>query len=146
MARGYPDYFGYSVFPYYGDLLVQEQLAGGVLAANTETIFELAHKGVIMGGELYIVGAVDPVNAEINITIDGSGVLSRFIVDLYNNNYSENNSYLLNLTRLTYGFSAASLQFGKEISFSTQFLLEVTATALGNLEIYGRLLYTAIRT
>ena len=70
MARGYPDYFGYSMFPSYGNLLELED-AFGIIAGATITIMELNHKGMICGGYIRLSGAVPLNNYLIIPYIDG---------------------------------------------------------------------------
>ena len=146
MARGYPDYFGYSVFPYYGDLLNQDQLIDDILIGDTETVFELNHKGVIMGGELVLQSTDSPPVEWIIITIDGSEILNKLTSDFYRLNLTEQGNSIISLSTYNIDEFYRCYLFARQTTFSTHFLIQVTAGPTSNIHIHGYLNYTAIRT
>lgn len=55
MTRGYPDFFGFSVFPYYGSNQVVDEYAGVAIAdGNSDDLAECGSKGRSLGGWLAI--------------------------------------------------------------------------------------------
>jgi len=71
MARGYPDFFGFSVFPGPGAGVSN---VGGVVAVaggNTETLIELSLKGSVVGGQVYGDNLGPNGLYAIQVTLDG---------------------------------------------------------------------------
>ena len=83
MARGYPDYFGYSMFPSYGNLLELED-GFGIAAGETITIMELNHKGMICGGYIRLEGDIPLNNYLIIPHIDGVAHVDFLAITHYN--------------------------------------------------------------
>lgn len=73
MAQGYPDFFGFSVFPQYGPYRFEDPLIVGLLAGNSGNLFEVSGKGVLVGGFIYVSGTADHGNLHIQLTADGEG-------------------------------------------------------------------------
>jgi len=80
MARGYPDYFGTSLFPRMG--IFTTYSSGAVICPNgvTTEIFDLTEKMVLFGG--YIILGGPPLENLISVrhTIDGT-VFPQFSLD-----------------------------------------------------------------
>ena len=146
MAKGYPDFFGYSVFPYYGDLLNQDVLVPGVVALDTATLFEISHKGILFGGYLYLFSTDAPPTDLLVITVDGSVVFSDSCLHLYWFGYTDSGSTFVCLRSLNYVDLHRTLEFNRQISFSTEFKVELTAGADSDITTIGRIAYTAIVT
>ena len=72
MAKGYPDFYGFSIFPRYGAIMVDQQIALVVPNLATTTIHELTGKGRIAGGSFRIRWCTDWSLAWPIVTIDGN--------------------------------------------------------------------------
>jgi len=71
MSRGYPDFFGYSVHPEYGETTKQSH-ASVIIAAGTEhTLLDLTFKGRLLGGKLYTFQSAYDADQYISVEIDG---------------------------------------------------------------------------
>ena len=71
MARGYPDFFGYSTFPWYGE--IKEDAASVVAAIGaTTTILELLGKRVIYTLAVIATGTDRIDNDLFTVHIDGN--------------------------------------------------------------------------
>ena len=70
MAKGYPDFFGFSMFPYYGQLY--EEHDNTILAADT-TFFpvDLAFKGVCRCGTLRFISTDVLDEYYLRLSVDG---------------------------------------------------------------------------
>ena len=71
MARGYPDFFGHSVFPYFGPTNIIDD--AGFCTGAFDQIINLTGKGVFLGATVYINDNDDPPTGifEIAIRVDG---------------------------------------------------------------------------
>jgi len=146
MARGYPDFFGYSVFPYYGDLLEQDPMVAAVLAGDTETIFSLTHKGVVLGGYLYIDDSINWLWINLRLTVDSSELISFSIESFLGINLISCPGVPINILALDMEAKGAILAFTPQISFSTEYKVEIINASVDDLVIGGGLIYTKIVT
>jgi len=70
MARGYPDFFGFSIFPFYGAIRYTGETLK-VLPGGVETeIFTIIGKGRIWGGEWQVIHGTNLPAISLNIYID----------------------------------------------------------------------------
>jgi len=75
VARGYPDYFGQSIFPKYGG--AKEVSGSKTVTANTEnTIVEVSGKGVLYSGGLYAQGSDKCKDDRVRIYIDNVSIVT----------------------------------------------------------------------
>ena len=59
MAKGYPDFYGFSIFPRYGAVMSDQVVALNVADDDRVELHALIGKGRITGGVLRILGALD---------------------------------------------------------------------------------------
>ena len=59
MARGYPDFFGYSIVPKYGTPVHEVNPGANILAGDSATIFSAVGKGRTYGGWIRWFGTDD---------------------------------------------------------------------------------------
>jgi len=72
MARGYPDFFGFSIVPKYGTPVYEQKLAAIVATLNWENIFTCTGKGRTYGGYIYTAAVNNSfTNSYLRTTIDG---------------------------------------------------------------------------
>lgn len=72
MAKGYPDFFGFSVFMQYGSFQRKAEDLNLVEDGDTETVLTISGKGKIYFGQLTLSGIDSPDLVTPIITIDGS--------------------------------------------------------------------------
>jgi len=73
MARGYPDFFGMSVFPQYGPFQVEAEVAVNCPNAATTPVIAIAGKGVTYGGYLHLsIAQLVKNQMAIDCTLDGN--------------------------------------------------------------------------
>ena len=70
MAKGYPDFFGYSFFPTYGDIITSsfDDTISSVGALN---LVSLSMKGQIFSGAVHLIFANIPNVSFLQLLIDG---------------------------------------------------------------------------
>jgi len=127
MARGYPDFFGFSVFPYHG-AAIQLHYADQLLVAD-QVIFTLAHKGLFLGGSLHLMDsdAIPLTRFDIKVVIDGSVniLVQRVFVRSSVNSYEYAPMGELTTKRLDNKYIV--YEFNKEVAFGQEFQLIVDA-------------------
>lgn len=72
MAKGYPDFFGVSVFRQYGSFQRKGEDLALVPAGDIETVLTITGKGEIYFGQITLGGIDSPELVIPKITIDGS--------------------------------------------------------------------------
>ncbi|MBD3390735.1 MAG: hypothetical protein GF410_01855 [Chitinivibrionales bacterium] len=84
MAKGYPDWFGYSLFPKYGTVTTIS-VDNVVPVADWTEIVALTGKGQIFGGALDITNLNTNRNAaaEIRVQLDGTTILNTDLRSFY---------------------------------------------------------------
>lgn len=75
MSKGYPDFFGYSVFPDYGPA-IQEHEADMTAAPTTSLAMELTGKGTLHGARVTLLAAGGIEGASLAIQFDNQDSIS----------------------------------------------------------------------
>jgi len=137
MARGYPDFFGFSVFPSFG--IPTEEDSGFVVipSGGVPLLIDITGKGRSYGGELFFDGNEDARKVVMPIvTIDG------VIFNDFNTDANLQYAWDLSVTRFIRLVCAAtqhetasyaSYVFGKDFTWGQSFTLalnNVTAAAI----------------
>ena len=72
MARGYPDFFGFSIFPQFGTLTEEDSGLFAIVTGNTQTLFTITQKGKSYGGILRYNGQGDVhLKTQAIVIVDG---------------------------------------------------------------------------
>jgi hypothetical protein len=74
MSRGYPDFFGFPVFPDYGETTTKAAAALAIVAGTSSTLLDLTFKGRIIGGRIYTSEGALHANQYFELTIDGVSI------------------------------------------------------------------------
>lgn len=83
MARGYPDFFGFSIFPFYGVLYRTPVAAiGPILNVETDLV-EITGKGILTAGQITGVDVAINANPWLAIYVDGGEVFATTMEGLY---------------------------------------------------------------
>lgn len=72
MAKGYPDFFGFSIFMQYGSFRRKDEDLALVPAGDDETVLTISSKGQIYFGRIGLSGIDTPSLVTPTITIDGA--------------------------------------------------------------------------
>lgn len=141
MARGYPDYFGQSIFPYYGPWSLYNWGAAVDASAVTELI-NYTGKGVLVAGHLYVRADLSQRNGIVRIHTDGNYLGGATISSLldYGLDRSSQGLVFLNEYNLTDGYFSVLL--GVQISFGNNLVWEYEEVA-GSTPWIGCALYIA---
>jgi len=71
MAKGYPDFYGFPIFPYYGDVSEEYDAAVVVLAGAFTELFSVTGKLRVHGGFMYISSNSSMEDDFFTVEIDG---------------------------------------------------------------------------
>jgi hypothetical protein len=143
MAKGYPDFFGTSIWPKYGTILVEEDdliVAGGAVA----TLFDIAIQGVISFG--YILCIPVPPNLLFNIMVEIDG----YTYPVYGpNDYNiygwlPGSNLPLVLSYMEGAIHEASFLIGKEVPIHNKFKVSLDNNTGGNVHAYWNIGYYVV--
>ena len=143
MARGYPDFFGFSVFPWYGALSSVLDNTTVIAPGNSATVVDLALKGRSQGGILWLWSTASIDTDRVSIIIDGT----EFAVWGFSvwESYHHNANYLPILMRYyNLDIFFVSFEFGPDWVFGTQYKVVITNNGTGNLGVDMRFYYNVI--
>jgi len=135
MARGYKDFFGYSIFPFYGTLIKESGAQPFTASGITETVFSVNRKGLLIGFDFSCVegGAVERIGYTLSVLLDGC---DRFILE---SAYTDDINGTVSaetwgkLTYLEYDNAQFAWSLRKEIPFAQS--IEIKATAIWGVNI-----------
>ena len=99
MARGYPDFFGRSIYPKYGVLQRHEAAFMGILPGATQTILNVTAQGTTGPSYLYATGIGDLSLLVPICYIDGARLTYRSIAVMVSENNSKGEDYVFFLRR-----------------------------------------------
>jgi len=142
MAKGYPDYFGQSIWPKYGTMFRQGVISPVIIPGATGDIFSLSRKAIAYGGVIECLGLnVDVFDIVVRVQIDGSLIIQRTPNNMMD--YGETGESLSPVTLSVYNKTELrfSLQVQRDISFMTNFRIYLTNTSVANLGFGGGLYY-----
>jgi len=129
MARGYPDFFGFSVFPQYGPF--QVQVAAGVNCPNgaTTQVITIAGKGATYGGYLHL-SIAQLVKNQMSVDLDLDGNV--FTQDIPGPGviYYNDRQFMRFLRLFEYSWdgatSIAAYEIAKDFTFGVNLTISVT--------------------
>ena len=144
MARGYPDFFGYSVFPYSGINTFQPVLVGHIDAPGAEDIFSINVKGIVRGGFFSLQDAESPQIITIDATVDGVAI-GGWRLDLMRGfNIQEPDLSLTYFSVYNPDLSFYALGITPEVSFGQDYSVRVQNLGAVEVIVQGALFYTWI--
>jgi len=146
MAKGYPDFFGFSMFPYYGPIYEAHD-TGTAPSGGSDTIVSVTSKGVLRAGWINCTDTDWDTSSHIDIVADGQTVFQLF----FETKPDLDKAYGLRVPMQWTHFSKVSGVFRAhltvDISFQSSIALEV-AQPIGAsaLTVYGQVFYNLITT
>ena len=141
MARGYPDYFGTSIWPKYGTPIItegDETVDGG----DDRDVITVSCQGILMWflAELYNPPNTFP-GTGVALTIDGVEIVRLFTTAVYGEGYSFNGRLPMYIRYLNLAAQRAIYENGIEIPFHSGFKISLINS--GNVDA-ERLLATSL--
>jgi len=140
MPRGYPDYFGHSIFPKYGSA----QWKWGVEivpSLSTVEIVKVTGKGVLTGGWVYLTEQVGHEADDILLYVDGRSLVSGAWKLFFEYSFTSGCNYFFTVSRFNNIEGNFTGFFNKEYSFEQGLILKYTASAVGDSIVHGALGY-----
>lgn len=125
MARGYPDFFGFSVFPFHGISYRAEHPAAAVAAGAETTLIEIAGKGILFSGYV-VVSGVAAINARSLIYVDGNRISEQTPHNALLTNTASGYPDLQVISEYDVISNHYTLLMIKEITFGYQFKLTIS--------------------
>ena len=124
MAKGYPDFYGCSIFPRHGPTYQDEQFNFTVEDGDTETIHDLGGKGRIIGGRLYLHAFSNWAKVWPQVYIDGVQLTANASIDGLWRLYGQNDSEIpLSLTYYCGNDGQAVLYYVKDFAWNESFVV-----------------------
>ena len=120
MARGYPDFFGPTMFPYGGTPVDEQNLAFTVANLVTEDLVNIVDQGRTNGGEVFFYGTGDlRYNAFIFVWVDNVVYNFLTIDQLLTYGFHQNQEAILRLTdfHVTATTQYAAFRYARDFSF-----------------------------
>jgi hypothetical protein len=144
MARGYPDFFGSSIFPGYGVPLSLVSMAIPIAAGATVAVVDLALKGSTGHGFIYLDDLVTIADVTVQATIDGYAHFILGLDNLYNILAPHERQSLVSLTYLNRESQHATLSICPGIPFGQSFKVEITNGLATDITANVELLYFSV--
>lgn len=143
MPRGYPDYFGMSIFPKYG--LNSQETGVKACAPGYTTLFTVSGKGRSSGGTIIIYDDDFSVSDQLLIDIDGNNIMIQMISKLYEYNLTDDDCDFIRLkTYKTSTIKTIVMTFVKGITFDQSFSTRYRVMGVGNVQVNYNFLWTQI--
>jgi len=141
MGRGYPDFFGFSIYPFYGVLLDEAiDLTPQILGDRTSLVV-ITGKGLITALALYCYFDVAGSNPEVDLYVDGDLIFGMNLSGMQQQGFSGGANHLMDLGFYDPDFNYSIVNLSKEVPFGQSFEVKGRdAEALG-VKFSGHLWY-----
>lgn len=141
MARGFPDYFGRSIWPKYGTATSKIGTSVNVASGDTDTIFSLSGMGVIKWLKVGCALELDYGSSFFRLTIDGSVIDAlHFYYGVYSSIIPGGGS-LWGVTIFDLLLQTIRVESGLEIPFHDSVVVELYNAAAAQVSAGGSALY-----
>ncbi len=146
MSKGYPDFFGYSIFPNYGNFQLTDSGAVIIPADSWGTIFNISAKGKIYSGYVGIqdLGLADTATIIARLTVDGDVMFSRSLDDLLNHGFVGDLDIPFSLTYYSKVNNFFVVTFPLDITFANSYKLEYFTDASAQIFVHGYLNWSRV--
>ena len=143
MAKGYPDFYGFSIFPRHGPTYQDLLWNHAVGAGDTDTIHEITSKGRCVGGTMYLAPFGDWSEATVHYYIDGVLISANATIEQLSVNYGEGFSELpFRLTVYCGNGGLVRIEYVKDLAWNDSLIVTVWNASAGNLWINSYFNYT----
>ena len=145
MAKGYPDFYGFSIFPKYGSVMIDDFPSAAVGPGATVAIHEVFGNGRIYGGHLYCTAFADWSDIYVRVFIDGVQMnVNNSVSQMFAQYGHVDVEWPLQLVNYRGDGGHAVFAAEKDYTFTDTYLIEIENTSAGNLWVYSRLHYSLI--
>jgi len=146
MAKGYPDFFGFSTYPWYGAITRDYAERPNLATGAEHSIHAIAAKGVCLGGQFSVVLLnLNPDGVSPRLYVDGNLIFDEDLEEMFALNLTNNLDAPVYLMRYSSDLRNMALSISTNMNFNTSFALNVENLSGGNVTIYSSLYYTIIR-
>ena len=145
MARGYPDFFGVSTFPYYGPAYRQGSLEVIIPAGDDLYLFHILNKSVLRAGYLHIAKYDNPDNVIILTGFDGVAATQLHLKDLFDRKVFSPHMADLYLTEYDQDGMVATIGIKEDMSIGTEYLFKIWNAGATDMEVDGALYYSVVQ-
>lgn len=143
MAKGYPDFFGQSIFPYYGPL-IEENNTIMVTGPEYATLIDLDMKGVVAGGiiQILLTAGASEDHSYFDILVDGDRLARLLCSELLNGVYTIGINGLVHTTDYDVRGEMYRCEITHDINFGERFQINVGSSWGGQTpEFYSSIHY-----
>ena len=144
MAKGYPDFYGFSVFSKIGPVIDDTVAPLAVPTDVLTTIHNITGKGQIMGGHLRGADALDDVTTRLVLTIDGDTAIDQTIFRLYYAFAYYQDCGPIYITGINTRTHMIAIAFSRGITFEQSYHFQLFHSEGFARNIYSSIFYTRI--
>jgi len=146
MAKGYPDFFGFSIFPQFGAYQYTDSGAIVVAADTYGTIFDIDSKGKVYTGYLHIqtLGLANTASIFVEMTVDGQMIISRPLDVLLQIGFTGALDVPFILTDYNKDTNYFTIVFMSDFSFSQSVLVRIYTDATAQIFVHGYLIWAKV--
>ena len=147
MAKGYPDYFGFSFFPTYGSITRLNTGSVVFQPGESKYIIDLTFHGLIMGGYLRFYNVANPNYVRLTIYRDNSPAIVKMLHEFYSYGFTNYCDEILYLRVYRVSEGQYVLCYDRNYPIEEKFRLRIQeASGLGTITVQSELSYTIIKS
>jgi len=145
MAKGYPDFFGFSTFPWYGTTQ-RDYYDSPILATGAEYVINaITGRGVCLGGTAEIIAGNGMTNnLWCRLYIDGALVFDENVSTMHYYNFARNLDSLVYLLYFAQGREFARTSISTNLTYMSSFEFRIYNNTGGGMLVDSSLYYTII--
>ena len=137
MAKGYPDYYGFPLFPELGDYNIVDSVPIVLNPGDYTSIVNVSNKGIFHGAWAYLYNIDDMSLPEPRILIDGHTYAFKTIDNYLSSFFPESIEYFpIALVEYDVPHKKAALIFGKNITFVSNLNIRIYNSAVAGVDTF----------
>ena len=146
MAKGYPDFFGFSTFPQFGKMLYTNINANCPGGGITTDVLSIAGKGRTYTGYFSVsLGVTNGVSFNVRVVIDGQTYRMNNIRTDFTANIASVPDALLRLVYYVETGGSCFYTIAKDWTFAQSFIIQVTNGTGVASAVFGEFHYASIQ-
>lgn len=144
MSKGYPDFFGYSIFPQFGVYQIEHKVGFNIPADSWGTVFEISAKGKVYGGSIGMT-TTDKTNVIVpRLTIDGYSTIYPSIHLMLRYGMTKVFDMPFILSEYDPEQMYYTLMIQADMTFASEFKVEIYASAIAAVTAFGDLFWAKL--
>lgn len=124
MARGYPDYFGQSIWPKYGTTITANG-SEDINHGDEEFITDLTLQGILHRESIHLSGLGNLGEVMLIVFVDGAAVFGEYVKDIYTDGMLSGSGAYIALGCWNVIAGIAAVNFLRDIAFRSRWLVSV---------------------